>query len=156
MDYPKRYGSTTARSLLHSILPTGAKARISSCVLSSPASRIKTRSLNASTDRTGRKCSTAGYLHHLAKYEKLRINGFKVTTKNGPMTRWDTCHQLCFVSNCSQGKILLLNCLLDGGAYANISLLPVLFCNHFAISNFVPQFLQIPGCPARCNWQKAG
>ena len=114
VDYPKRYGSTTARNLLHSILPTGAKARVSSCVLSSPASRIRTLSLNASTDRSGRKYSTAGYLHRLTKYGKLRINGFKVTTKNGPMTRWDTCPQLCSVSNCSQGKFLLLNCLLDG------------------------------------------
>jgi hypothetical protein len=32
-------------------------------------------------------------------------------------SRWDNCPRLCFVSNCSQGKILLLNCLLDGGAY---------------------------------------
>ena len=114
---PSFHGSTTVRGLLHSILLTGAKARISTCVLSSPASRIRTLSLNASTGRTGRKYSTAGYLHRLTKYEKLRINSFKLTTKNGPMTQLGhlPAPQLCPVSNCSQGKILLLNSLLDGG-----------------------------------------
>ncbi len=30
------------------------------------------------------------------------------------MTRWEACPQLCSASDCSQGKILLLICLLDG------------------------------------------
>ena len=110
---PKRYGSTMARNSLRSIWPTGVKTRVSNCVSSSRASRIKMLSLSVSTDHIGRKCSTVGYSRHLRKCEKLRINGYKAITKNDPMTRWGL-PRLCSVSDCSQGRILLLNCLLDG------------------------------------------
>jgi len=55
------------------------------------------------------------------KCGKSRISGYKAITKNDPMTHWEACPRLCFVSDCSQGKILLLNCLLDGEAYEVIS-----------------------------------
>src|SRR3954447_18911444 len=74
-------------------------------------------SLSASTDHTGPRYSMAGYSHRWRKCEKLPISGCKAITKNDPMTHWEACPQLCSVSDCSQGKILLLNCLLDGGAY---------------------------------------
>jgi hypothetical protein len=38
------------------------------------------------------------------------------------MTRWEACPRLCSVSDCSQGRTLLLNCLLDGEAYENPAL----------------------------------
>ena len=47
----RRFAWTMARNLLRSISPTGAKARESNCALFSPASRIKTHLLSASTDR---------------------------------------------------------------------------------------------------------
>src|SRR6476660_4000913 len=74
-------------------------------------------SSSVSTDHIGRKCSTTGYLRHLMRCEKSRTNGYKATTKNDPMRRWEACPRLCSVSDCSHGRTLLLNCLLDGGAY---------------------------------------
>src|SRR3954462_1268562 len=102
---------------LHSICPTGAKTRVSNCVSSSRASRIKMLSLSASTDHTGPRYSMAGYSHRWRKCGKLPISGCKAITKNDPMTHWEACPRLCSESSCSQGKILLLNCLLDGEAY---------------------------------------
>jgi len=75
-------------------------------------------SSNASTAPTEPKCSTIGYLHRLMKCGKSRISGYKAITKNDPMTHWEACPRLCFESNYSQGRILLLNCLLDGDAYS--------------------------------------
>ena len=43
------------------------------------------------------------------KCEKSRTSGYKAITKNDPMTRWEACPRLCSVSDCSQGRILLLN-----------------------------------------------
>ncbi|SEA65696.1 Integrase core domain-containing protein [Nitrosospira multiformis] len=50
-------------------------------------------------------------------HEVREISGCKAITRNDPMTRWEACLQLCSARNCSQGKTLLLNCLLDGEAY---------------------------------------
>ena len=33
------------------------------------------------------------------------------------MTHWEACPRLCSVNDCSQERVLLLNCLLDGEAY---------------------------------------
>jgi transposase InsO family protein len=81
---------------------------------------------NAFIERFNRSYRTevlmAGYSRRLRKYEKSRINGFKAITKNDPITHWEACPRLCSVSDCSQGKILLLICLLDGEAYATKSL----------------------------------
>ena len=115
---PKAIRLDNGPNSLHSIWPTGAKTRVLNYVSSSRASRIKMLSLSASTDPTGPRCSTAGCSRRWMKCAKLRTSGYKATTKNDPMTRWEACPRLCSVSDCSQGRILLLNCLLDGGAYA--------------------------------------
>ena len=88
------------------------------CLVFGQAAANQTRMLSssASTAHTEPKCSTIGYLHRLMKCGKLRTSGYKAITKNDPMTHWEACPWLCSVSDCSQGKILLLNCLLDGEA----------------------------------------
>ena len=114
---PKAIRLDNGPELTSQYLPTGARTRALNCVSSTRASRIKMLSSSVSTDHIGRKCSTIGYLRHLMRCEKSRTNGYKATTKNDPMTRWEACPRLCSVSDCSQGRTLLLNCLLDGEAY---------------------------------------
>ena len=83
-------------------------------VSSSLASRTRMLSSSASTGPTGPRYSATGCLHPLTRCEKLRISGFKATTKNDLMTRWETCPSCVPRETARRGKLYFSTVYLTG------------------------------------------
>ena len=75
--------------------------------------------LSVSTAPTARRYWMHTCLKTSTRCAKYPVGGYGSIMRSGHMTRWEACRQRYTASRSPRRKALLLNCLLDGGAYAN-------------------------------------
>src|SRR5690606_20793283 len=118
MASPRRCASTTVRSSLPQCSKIGVASAGSRVCLSSPASQIRTRLSSASTERIGTRCSIYTSSNRSSRCSCSPTNGSSATTTSGLTKVSAVCHRSSTCRDQQRSEILVIDCLLDGEAYA--------------------------------------
>ncbi len=88
-----------------------------SCTTSNRVSRIRMPTSSASTGPSATKCPMLTCSNRCARCARLRAIGSTITTRSDHTTVWGEYRRRCSVGEPKPPETLLLNCLIDGGAY---------------------------------------